>query len=156
LKDASGHRTRPPEEPFSYSKLSITTQKHLNVAGSGGKIREVNKVRKEDENCVEKPKQQPNFYAIEGKDRSVFFSTKPMILLMCKKSDTVQPCDTTRKVRFGLWLKICTIQSYVVDCNSKSNRWIKLKLYQKIPEVLFYVVVLIQMNKCLGRTCDIG
>jgi intracellular septation protein A len=79
-----------------------------------------------------------------------------MILLVCKKSDTVQPCDTTRKVRFGLWLKICTVQSYVIDRNSKSNRWIKLKLYQKIPEVLVYVVVLIQMNKCLGRTCEIG
>jgi len=52
---------------------------------SGGKIREVKKVRKGDENCVEKPKQQPKFYAIEGKVSSIFFTNKPMILLVCKE-----------------------------------------------------------------------
>jgi hypothetical protein len=67
------------------SEHSTTTQKLPKLAGSGGKIREVKKVRKGDQNCVGKPKQQPNFYAIEGKVRSVFFSIKPMILLVCKE-----------------------------------------------------------------------
>jgi hypothetical protein len=44
------------------------------LGGSGGKIREVKKVRKGDENCAEKPKQLPNFFAIESKVRSVFFT----------------------------------------------------------------------------------
>jgi len=45
------------------SHHSATTQKHLNLAESGGKIRGVKKVRKGDENCVEKLKKQHNFYA---------------------------------------------------------------------------------------------
>ena len=66
------------------SEQQTTTQKHPNLAESGGNIREVEKVRKGDENCVEKPMKQPNFYAREGKVRSVFFTNKPMILLVCK------------------------------------------------------------------------
>jgi hypothetical protein len=62
-----------------------TTQKHPHLAGSGGKIRGVKKVREGDENYVEKPKQHPNFYVIEGKVRSAFFTNKPMILLECKE-----------------------------------------------------------------------
>ena len=40
------------------------------------------KVSKGDENCVEKVKKQPNFYAREGGVRSAFFTNKPMILLV--------------------------------------------------------------------------
>jgi hypothetical protein len=39
-----------------------------------GQYKEVKKVRKGDENCAEKPKQLPNFFAIESKVRSVFFT----------------------------------------------------------------------------------
>jgi hypothetical protein len=49
-----------------------------------GQDKEVKKVRKGDENCVEKPKQQPNFYAREDKVGSVFLTNKQMILLVCK------------------------------------------------------------------------
>jgi len=46
----------------------------------------VKKVRKGDENCVEKLKKQPNFYAREGEVRYAFFTNKPMILLVCKEA----------------------------------------------------------------------
>jgi hypothetical protein len=46
----------------------------------------VKKVRKGDENCVEKLKKQPNFYGREGEVRSVFFTNKPMILLVYKEA----------------------------------------------------------------------
>jgi len=46
----------------------------------------VKKVRKGDENCVEKLKKQPNFYAREDEVRSAFFNNKPMILLVCKEA----------------------------------------------------------------------
>jgi hypothetical protein len=68
------------------SDHSTTTQKHPNLAGSGGKTRGVKKVRKGDKNCVEKLKKQLNFYAREGEVRSVFFTTKPMILLVYKEA----------------------------------------------------------------------
>jgi hypothetical protein len=45
----------------------------------------VKKVLKGDETFVEKLKKQPNFYAKEGKVRSVFFTNKPMILVVCKE-----------------------------------------------------------------------
>jgi len=32
-----------------------------------------------------KPRKQPNFYAKEGKVRSIFFTNKPIILLVCKE-----------------------------------------------------------------------
>jgi hypothetical protein len=58
------------------------------------------------------------------------------------ENDMVQPCDSTQ-VRsdsdFGV--KFCTIQFYTIEHNFKSNNWIELKLYQKIPEVFFYVEV---------------
>ena len=44
------------------------------------------KVRKGDENYVEKLKKQPNFYAREGEVRSEFFTNKPMILLVYKEA----------------------------------------------------------------------
>jgi len=98
-----------------------------------------NYVRKGDENCVESLKKQPNFYAREGKVRSVFFTNKPMILLMCKEWYGSALWFNPTKVRFGIGL--CCIE---------------LELHQKIPEVLVYVAILILINRCLGRTCDIG
>jgi hypothetical protein len=68
------------------SDHSITTQIHPNLAESGGEIRGVKKVRKCDENYVEKLKKQPNFYAREVKVRTVFFINKPMILLVYKEA----------------------------------------------------------------------
>ena len=44
------------------------------------------KVRKGGENCVEKLKKQPNFYAREGEVRFVFFTNMPMILLSYKEA----------------------------------------------------------------------
>ena len=71
--------------------------------------------------------------------------------------DIVQPCDTT-KVRsdsdFGV--KVSTVQFYAIQYNIKSNHWIELKLYQVIPEVLFYIEVNFQVNPCSGRTYNIG
>jgi len=72
-----------------------TTQKHPNLAAYGCKIREVKKVRKGDENCAETLKKQPNFYARKGNVRSVFFTYKPMILLVSKEWYG-QPCDSTQ------------------------------------------------------------
>jgi archaeosine-15-forming tRNA-guanine transglycosylase len=46
----------------------------------------VKKVSKCDENCVEKIKRQPNFYAKKGEVRSVFFTNKPIILLVYKEA----------------------------------------------------------------------
>jgi hypothetical protein len=68
------------------SDHSTTTKKHPNLAESGGKTRRVKKVRKGDENCVEKLNKQPNFYAREGKVRSVFLTNKLIILLMYKEA----------------------------------------------------------------------
>jgi hypothetical protein len=55
-------------------------------------------------------------------------------------ADMVQPCDTTQ-VRsdsdFGV--SFSTIHFYDIEHNSKSNRLIEMKPYQKIPEVLVYV-----------------
>jgi hypothetical protein len=71
--------------------------------------------------------------------------------------NTVQPCDTNQ-VRsdsdFGV--KVYTIQFYAIEHNFKSNRWIELKLYQKIPEVFVYLGVHFQENPCSKRTCNIG
>jgi hypothetical protein len=68
------------------SNHSTTTQKHPNLAESGGKTRGVKKVSKGDENCVEKLKKQSNFYARESDVRSAFFTNKPMILLVYKEA----------------------------------------------------------------------
>jgi hypothetical protein len=50
------------------------------------------------------------------------------------------------KVRFGFWCKFSTVHFYSIE----------LKLYQKIPKVIFYVGVNFQVNQSLERTCDIG
>jgi len=65
---------------------STTTKKHPKLAKSRGKTRGVKKLRKGDENCVEKLNKQPNFYAREGEVRSVFLTNKPIILLLYKEA----------------------------------------------------------------------
>ena len=64
-------------------------------------------------------------------------------------------CDPS-KVRFGLLRKIPTIQFYIIKNNFKSNHLIELKLYQKIPDVFFYLGLNFQVNQSSGRTCNIG
>jgi hypothetical protein len=49
-----------------------------------------------------------------------------------------------------------TIQFYTIKHNSKLNYWIEPKLYQKIPELCFYVGVKFQVNRSSGKTCNIG
>ena len=68
------------------SDHSTPTQKYPNLVESGGKTRGEKKVRKCDENCVEKLEKQPNFYAREGEVKSEYFTNKPMILLVYKKA----------------------------------------------------------------------
>ena len=60
------------------------------------------------------------------------------------------------KVRFRFCIKVFTIQFYAIEHNFKSNCWIELKLYQKIPELFVYVGVHFQENPCSERTCKIG
>jgi hypothetical protein len=55
------------------SNHSTTTQKHLNLAESGGKTRGVKKVRKGDENCVEKLRNNPIFM-LERVRSDLYFS----------------------------------------------------------------------------------
>jgi hypothetical protein len=55
-------------------------------------------------------------------------------------SDTVQPCDTTQaRSDSDFGVRVSTVQFYAIEHNFKSNRWIELKLYLKIPEVFLYV-----------------
>jgi hypothetical protein len=53
-------------------------------------------------------------------------------------------------------VKFPTVQFSSFKHNWKSNCWIELNVYLKIPEVLVYVGVKFQMNQSLGMTCDIG
>ena len=68
---SDSHRNTNKSDHFT------TTQIYPNLVESGGKTRGVKKVRKSDENCVEKLKKQPNFYA---RERSLMMFTL-MILL---------------------------------------------------------------------------
>jgi len=62
--------------------------------------------------------------------------------------DTFQPCDTTQAMsNLDFGVNFSTVQFYVIEHNSKSNCWIELKLYQKIPEILVYVRVKFQVNR---------
>ena len=63
-----------------------TAQKHPNLVERGGKKRGEKKVRKSDENCVEKLNKQPNFSSREGEVTSAYFTNKPMILLVYKEA----------------------------------------------------------------------
>jgi hypothetical protein len=58
----------------------------INLVESGGKTRGVKKVSLCDDNSVEKLKKQPNFYAKGAQIRFVFFTNKPMILLVYKEA----------------------------------------------------------------------
>jgi len=72
-------------------------------------------------------------------------------------SDTVQPCDTNQtRSDSDFGVKFSIVQFYAIEHNFKSNRWIELKLYQKIPEVFVYVGVHFQENPLSERTCNIG
>jgi hypothetical protein len=55
----------------------------------------VKKVSNCDEICVEKPKNQPNFYTREGEVRSVFFTNKLMVLLVYKEA-----CFNTNEIDY--------------------------------------------------------
>jgi len=68
-----------------------------------------------------------------------------------KYLDTIQVKSNSD---FGV--KFSIIQFYVIEHNSKVNRWIELKFDTKILEVLVYVEVKFQMHWSSGRTCDIG
>jgi hypothetical protein len=47
-----------------------------------------------------------------------------------KSADTIQPCDTTQaRLDLDFGVKVSTVQCYAIEHNSKSNRWIELKLY---------------------------
>ena len=53
-------------------------------------------------------------------------------------NDTVQPCHTTQaRLDSDFGARVSTVQFYAIEHNFKSNRWIELKLYHKIPEVFF-------------------
>jgi len=54
------------------------------------------------------------------------------------------------QVRSDFGVKFPIVQFYAVEHNSKSNRWIKLKYYAKITEVLVYIGVKFQMNRSSG------
>jgi hypothetical protein len=57
-------------------------------------------------------------------------------------NDMIQPYDTIQVRSYSDFdVKFSTIQFYVIEHNFKFNRWIKLKLYQKIPEVYVYLGV---------------
>jgi hypothetical protein len=69
----------------------------------------------------------------------------------------VQSYDTTQaRSDLDLGVKFATVQFYAIEYNSKSNRWIELKLYKKISKVCFYVGVNCQVNQSSKRTYDIG
>ena len=83
------------------------------------------------------------------------------VSLLCRENnlatDTVQPCDTNQaRSDSDFGVKVSTIQFYAIEHHFKSNRWIELKLYQKIPEVFFYDGVHFQENPHSERTCNIG
>ena len=68
-------------------------------------------------------------------------------------NDTVQPCDTNQaRSDSDFGVKVSTVQLYAIEHNFKSNRWIDLKLYEKIPEVFIYFGVHFQVNPRSERT----
>jgi len=74
-----------------------------------------------------------------------------------KVSDTVEPCDTTQaRSDSDFGVRVSTVWFYTIKHNFKSNCWIELKLYHKIPEVFAYVGLYFQVNPYSERTSDIG
>jgi hypothetical protein len=53
-------------------------------------------------------------------------------------------------------VKVSTVQFYTIKHNSKSNRWIELKFYQKILDVFVYLRVHFLVNQRSERTCNTG
>ena len=47
-----------------------------------------------------------------------------------------------------------TIQFYIITHNSRSNHWIKLRVYLKILKGLFYIDLKCQVNRTSRRPCD--
>jgi hypothetical protein len=76
------HLSKHKQTFDQYFKQIRPFSHYRNLAKSGDKTRGVKKVSKYDENYVEKLKKQPNFYAKECEVRSIFFTNKPMILLV--------------------------------------------------------------------------
>jgi hypothetical protein len=71
--------------------------------------------------------------------------------------DMVQPCDTNHaRSNSDFGVKFSTVQFYTIEHNFKSNHWIKLKLYQKIPKVFVYAGVHFQGNPYSERISNIG
>jgi len=69
----------------------------------------------------------------------------------------VQPCDTTQaRSDSDFGIRVSNVQFYAIKHNFKSNHWIELKFYYKIPAVFVYVGVHFQVNPRSERTCDIG
>jgi len=82
---------------------------------------------------------------------------RPYGLKFAISCDMVQPCDTTQaRLNLDFGVKVSTVQFYDIEHNSKSNSWIKLKLYHNISEIVFYVEVNFKVNQSSERTCDIG
>jgi len=51
---------------------------------------------------------------------------------------------------------VSVVQFYNNNHSSKSKCWIKLKIYLEFPRKLFYIGVKFQVNRSLGRPCDIN
>ena len=78
----------------------------------------------------------------------------PLTKLLASAISSAKPIKARSDLDYGI--KNFTVQFYTIEHNSKSNSWIKLKLYQKISDVFVYVGVNFQVNRSSGRTCDIS
>jgi len=96
-------------------------------------------------------------YKIRVQRRYYKKNLEPLMKLKKKLTDMVKSCDTNQaRLCSDFGVKVSTVQFYVIEHNFKSNRWIELKLYQKIPKVFVYVGVHFQENPHSERTCNIG
>ena len=76
---------------------------------------------------LQRLQQEANEFSIK------FIGDSRMSHLEEKGTDTM---NARSVLDFGI--KFSTIQFYTIEDNSKSNHWIELKLYQRIPEVFVY------------------
>jgi len=60
----------------------------------------------------------------------------------------------TKETLLGLMFHI--VWFYDIEHNIKSDHSIKLKLYQVIPKVLFYIGIRFQVNQCSIKQSDTG